>query len=618
MLGIYLLVCMAVYFALELKAWSLTRGGSKAVVLSSEPKTYQVCRQAVKLHAASKIIALVAYLGCAWPYVFIKDASIFGYMAAVVCGFAFLVLLILFSYRDLQDAIQISMDEVICRGRKSISIKVSDIYKITCPLENAFKINFKDKKKRTATFCFRTFDKKIEIDCLMRQMRDSVAIANGKEKSLAHKMNIWPLAAIISRSTKLLIVLCLIYTSYCCIDYDFIRQDYTWRYNALNVQADQTENAWPHYVQAAVNCVELEEELQKLIETQVESSPLDFTDNQKNELKSWFAKNAVSWENLKKAASIDYCNAEYNQISLMSDKGRTDFSHPSDSGYAQIRDLYGNVRAGLQAKVLDMNWFDLLQMQVVSSRHFIYGKSYLDQIAGYGLLRRSVDLMAGQDNDSQDDLDKMRALLKKQFPAGVPLLSIEGEMLILCSSFDDMINIKRIPVQSPLNPMFLLMGSRTGTEKYIRKCHSAMLEKARKGAEYQPEELSMLSVPFVRKAMFCILGNNIAKLYQNSQKANTNLLAAYFMLNLEEYRLSKGSYPADVLQLKEAGFRDELPDDIDSGGKIIYRNEGQRAVLYAVGYNAIDDGGFKDQWGSDDKRDDIVYWQRDLIEKKEK
>jgi hypothetical protein len=619
MLGIYLLVCMAVYFLIELKAYSLVKGGEPSVELSAEPRTYEVCRRAVILGVVSKIVALIGYLGCAWPYLFIEGVGLSYYLSGVllfgIYPIFFITLGCYMEIRNAQGYIRISTDEIEYKRHRAFTIKISDIKKITCPGLAYCVVYLIEKGKKPLGITLNGFYQKQELCSLMRQLGDYSAKASGRDQSLACRLSRWGgekiLGKYCSTLLKMIIVILLVYTSYCCIDYDFVRKDYTSRYNALNADAGQAENAWPHYVQAAADCVELEENLQKMIESNIDSDRLDFTDSQKEELKSWFSKNSASWTILKKATSIDYCKAVYKQISFMNNQGRRDFSNPSDSGYAQIRDLYGNTSAGLRAKVFDLDWFELFGMQLASSSHFINGKSYLDQLAGYGLLGRSIHLLAEQDRYALNDLQKVRVLLKKQFPSGVPLLNIEGEMLIQSNSFDEMINIKRILVQSPLNPMFLLMGSSTGSESYIRNHHTAILEQVARGMEYKSEEFSIIGFPIMRKMFFSMLEGSTVKIFQYALRADTNLSAAYFMLDLEEYRLMKGSYPADVSQLNEAGFNSELPDDIDSGGKIIYRNDGQRTVLYAVGYNAIDDGGFSDQRGSGG-RDDIVYWQRDV------
>jgi hypothetical protein len=616
MLGIYLLVCMAVYFLIALKAWSLVKGGSSSVVLSTEPRTYEVCRRAVKLRVASKIVILAGYLGCAWPYLFIEGIDRNTYFAYIAFLGLLPVLAVIYrcysEIRDAQGTIRISTNEIEYKRHGSFTIKVSDIKEIAYSGMDKYMIRLKEKGKRTQQVDLDGFYKKEEIYSLMKQLRDYSAKATGRDRSLAHKLHCWMFQAVADKCAIVILCLLLLYTSYCCIDYDFFREDYTLRYNALGANVRQTENAWPHYVAAAANGVELEENLQKMIETNIDSSPRDFTDSQKEELKGWFSKNSASWASLKKATSVDYCNAAYEKISLMDKKGRRDFSNPSDGGYAQIRDIYGNVYAGLHSNVFELNWFDLFQMQLSSSRHFVNGKSFIDQLVGYALVRKTVNILAEQEHYEPEDLQNARVLLKERFPAGVPSLSIEGEILISCSSYDDMIRLIKIPIQTPLNPVFLMLGSNTGTEAYAKKHYTVILEQARKDIEFESKRPPIIGFPIMRKTLFDISDSSIVKIYQHSQKANTDLLAAYLVLDLEGYRLKKGSYPADVSQLKEAGFNSELPDDIDSGGKIIYRNDGQRAVLYAVGYNAIDDGGFQDERGSGDRRDDIVYWQRKL------
>jgi hypothetical protein len=620
MLGIYLLVCMAVYFLIELKAYSLVKGGELSVVLSAEPRTYEVCRRVSMFVVVLQVVIFLGYAGCAWPYLFIEGIGPTAYLFGIALFGLYPVLFIAFLcymiIKNTQGYIKISTDGIEYKRHKSFTFKVSDIKKIVYLGMDKYLICFKEKGKKTLLVSLYGVYKKKEIGLLMKQFRDYVAEASGQERSLAYRLSSWAYIMIIYAYCpaffRIAIFLLLVYTSYCCIDYDFVRQDYTERYNALNADAGQSENAWPYYVQAAANCVELEENLQKMIETSFDPDPLDFTDSQKEEFKSWFSKNSASWASLQKAVSIDYCNAVYEQISLMKNSKRGDFSNPSDGGYAQIRDLYGNAYAGSRARVLDLDWFELLQMQLASSSHFVNGKSFIDQLVGYAMVRKTVNMLAGQENYKLEDLQKVRTSLKECFPAGVPLLSIEGEVLIICSSYDDMIKLIKIPIQTPLNPVFLILGSSTGTEAYVRQHYTSVLEQVRGGIEVKSKRFSIADFQIMRWISLSIHDSSIAGVYKYSQRAKTNLAAAYFLLDLEEYKLRKGGYPANVSQLKEAGFQGEFPDDIDSGGKIIYRNDGQRAVLYAVGYNAIDDGGYKDQRGSEKGRDDIIYWQRDV------
>lgn len=624
MLGIFLIICVTAFLLIELKAHSLLKDYyNEPVKIDSNERTYQVCHRAVVLHAISNMVMLVGYVGCAWPYLFIEGIDRGAYIAGIAMFGLFPVSAIAYAcylvFRNTRGYIKISTDKIEYQRRKHFTINISDIKKISYPGMCQYQIHLKEKGKKPLYVNLNYFYEKDEICSLMKQIRDSSAKASGRDRSLAHKLSPWGLEMMLGKCFaplfKIAIGLLLLYASYCCIDYDFVEKDYTGLFNALYADPNQAENAWPYYVQAAVNYTKLEESFQEIIKDSVKSGQFDLTDDQDDDLRKWFNENASSWASLKKAVSINYCNTTYEQISLVNRTDRHDFSNLSDTGYGQIGHVYSNANASRLAGVLDLDWFDLFQMQLTSSKHFVNGKSFTDQLVGYGMLKRSIELLANQDSYELEDLQKARRMLKEHFPAGLPSLRTEGEILIVCSFYDDMINLKKIPVQSPLNPMFLMLGSRTGTEAYMRKCYTTILEQAHKGIEVKPKAFSITGFPMImRNTFFGILYGSIAGVYKASQRADTNLLAAYFLLDLEEHQLIKGRYPVDVSQLREAGLTSQLPDDPDTEGKIIYRNDGQRAILYAVGPNAKDDDGYKDDEGRDDK----IYWQRSVKEEMER
>ena len=618
MLGIFLIVCLAVFLFIRLKAYSLLKDNNESVKIDANIRTYNVCYRAVILYTVSNVVILLGYIGCIWPYLFIEGIDSNAYLGDIALfGLTPILLVACVCYLDIRNAkgyIRISTDEIEYMRRRSLSIKVGDIKKITYPGMGNYRIHLKGKGKKPLQVNLNGFYKKKEICSLMKQLRDYSAKASGRDRSLAHKLSFWKIETIFEKCFKITIGLLLVYTSYCCIDYDFFKKDYAALFNALGADLNQSENAWSYYVQTAVNYTKLDNDFQEIIDDSLKSGQLNLTDDQDNNLRKWFDENASSWASLKKAVSINYCNATYGYISFIDSTYRDDFSSPSDTGYGQIRRLYSNANASRLAKVLDLDWFDLFQMQLTSSKHFVNGKYFIDQLAGYAMLKRSIKLLAEQDSYKLEDLQKARILLKEHFPVGLPSLSIEGEILICCSSYDDMVKLKKIPVQTPFNPMFLMCGSSTGMEAYARKHYTAILEQAHKGIEVEPKGFSITGFPIMRNMLLSILDGNIAKVYKVSQRADTNLLAAYFLLDIEEYQLMKGCYPVDVSQFRQAGLSSQLPNDPDTDDKIIYLNDGQRAILYAVGPNAKNDGGFEDEKGSEKKRDDIIYWQRDLKE----
>jgi hypothetical protein len=227
------------------------------------------------------------------------------------------------------------------------------------------------------------------------------------------------------------------------------------------------------------------------------------------------------------------------------------------------------------------------------------------------MLRNTTELLTQHRHYELQDVQNIRTILKERSPEGLSSLTIEGEILLNCSTSNSMIKTIDIPTQTPLNPMFFMLGSTTGIEQHIRKGFITALEQAQKGIEVE-SELFSLRKPFItRNLLLDVLETAVFKVYKFSQRAQTNLSAVYLMCDLEEYQLTKGAYPVNIEQLKNADLTSTLPNDPDSDSKIIYSNDGQRAVLYAVGKNSRDDGGYKD---SDKERDDIIYWERSICE----
>lgn len=620
MLGIYLIGCMVAFFFVKYRTVQVLRKGAEPVKIDAGGRTYTLCRQAVILSAISLVIAAIGYFGCVLPYLFIEGVD---WKLYSVCIFNFGLLpgwvVVWGCYMSIKSArghLRISHDEIEYKGRKEFIVKISDIWKITYPGLNTYQIWLKGKNKKAFVVNCNGFYHINDIRSVMEQLRDDIARANGRDKSFAHRFSPWKaemaLGTYVYPVVRMMLVLLLLYACYCCIDYDFFKKDYTSEYNALYADSSQSQNAWPYYVQAATGYVEPQQELRKWIDDCLETRQFDLSDEQTEELKVWFESNAASWANLQKAAAIEYCNAAFQQISMTRRSNQDDFSTPSDSGYKPIRYLYQYMNVCRLAGLIDMDWLELFEMRARTSRHFICGKSIMDQIGGYGILIQGIKLFEKQAEYELDDLSRTRCFLKEQFPAGLPRLKIEGEVLLICGSYDDLVNMKKIPVQTPLNPLFLMLGSRSGIESHAKMYFTRVIENAYQGIEVERSVLSFADFHFLRQIYVDVFDISLAKACRASQRAEAWLQAAYLLIDLEEYRLVHGCYPADVAQLRQAGLTSELPDDPHREGKMIYLNDGQRAILYTVGPNAIDDGGFNDEKKSEQKRDDIIYWKREL------
>ena len=381
MLGIFLIICLAVFWFIQLKAYNLLKADQvEPVEIDSDGRTYNVCHHASVLNGISLLIVLIGYLGCRWPYLFIEGVGGTDHIIGIVGVGLIPVLVIAYAcYLNNKNAngyIRISTDEIEYKRHKSFTVKVSDIKKITYLGMYSYRIHLKEKSEKPLIINLSGFYKKKEICSLMKQLRAFSAKMSGRDKSLTYKLSSWKLVMILgkyySAFCAIVLSLLLFYTSYCCIDYDFFKKDYVAQFNALGADPNKPENAWSHYVQAVVNYKKLGKNFQEIIDS-LRSGQMNLTDDQEDDLRKWFNENTSSWASLKKAASVNYCNAAYENISIMDSMNREDFSSPFGAGRAKIRHLYINANAGRLAGILDLGWFELFQMQLVSSKHFVEG-----------------------------------------------------------------------------------------------------------------------------------------------------------------------------------------------------------------------------------------------------
>jgi len=149
MLGIYLIICMAIYWLIRLKIYSLFKDEHiEPVELDSKGRTYNICNRAVILLVISLIVILMGYIGCAWPYLFVegiaKSDYIFFLATFGLCPVLGTAYACYVNIKSRQGYIRISRDEIEYKRYKSFFIKVGDIKKISYP----YRIHFKEKGKK--------------------------------------------------------------------------------------------------------------------------------------------------------------------------------------------------------------------------------------------------------------------------------------------------------------------------------------------------------------------------------------------------------------------------------------------------------------------------------------
>lgn len=615
MLGIFMIICLAAFWAVKLKQYCvLKKGTDNKPALDADEVTFRISQPAAMWDILSRSFSNIACITCLLPLLFIFVGRSFYLPIAILCyaPLSYMAYVFYLVKKNPNRYLIISPEKIDYHGRKPFIANVTDIKRIS-GFASLYFIHLKGKSKRPRKIYINIFYNKNRLQLLLKKLQQSVIAASGKKPKFANKLLSCANTAITNKFSdaffKIVITSILLYTSYCCIDYDFYKKDYTALFNAINADPNQTDNAWPLYIQTAQNYIELPDEFQYFLYENSHDGRVDFNDTQADTLRQWFNDNASAWQSLKNATEIDYCNSTYEHISIYK-MGSDNFSNPRNIRLSEIREFYNYANIGCIEGVLDLHWLDLLQMQTAAAKHFKNEKTLIDYLFGIALFESNIRLIAGQENFELDDINKARSLLDKYFPEGLSNFNIEGEILIFCSTNDDMLNHYKIPFMTPLNQMFLLCGSRTGTEKAVRKQYQSVLEKAHKGIEVKYKKLSILDFPILRNAMLNILEPTIVKVYELSQRTDTTLQIVRFILDLEEYKIKNNSYPQDISQLTYAGLTTPLPNDRYSNSSLIYRADGQTAILYSVGKNEKDDNGIKADNDPNNTADDRIYWQR--------
>jgi hypothetical protein len=82
--------------------------------------------------------------------------------------------------------------------------------------------------------------------------------------------------------------------------------------------------------------------------------------------------------------------------------------------------------------------------------------------------------------------------------------------------------------------------------------------------------------------------------------------------------MAHGEYPETLAALATL-FPDRMPHDIFGGKPLKYRRDGQKFLLYSIGWNEVDDGGVPNpKTGAasntvDDKKGDFVWAYRENL-----
>ena len=230
MLGIFSITCLVVYLFIKFKRYSLLKDDpderlniDESVELDSNIRTYNSCSRASILNAYSKILLLIGFIGCAWPYLFVEGVDRVAYLIGILSfGIVFPIVIVFSCYMDFKCAdssIRISIDKIEYKRRKSFAINVDEIKKITDLGLFTYQIHLKEKGKRPLHLNLDEYTKKKELHSLIKQIRDHSAKISGRDKKVAHKFSIWGFETFFGKYyfgfINIVAIIVLFYTSYC-------------------------------------------------------------------------------------------------------------------------------------------------------------------------------------------------------------------------------------------------------------------------------------------------------------------------------------------------------------------------------------------------------------------
>jgi hypothetical protein len=273
----------------------------------------------------------------------------------------------------------------------------------------------------------------------------------------------------------------------------------------------------------------------------------------------------------------------------------------------------------------------------------------IEQLVGMGLSGRAHEeilSILGRQKLSAAELARLQRELTALFPQSYPLLSLEeehlcfldtvqhlfteggpgGGHLIPARAGDISVMVGTPNASAPDDGQIVLWkalsfihAGRTQTIAKANEMHdlqnrfAKMSPYERRSVAAARTDLAFFSQPQRRYALVQMLAPAVDRPADLVFRAKALHEATLTILALQRYGLEKGSYPATLDELKQAGYLDTLPADPFSNGSLAYKTTGSSFTLYSFGPDFADDGG---RPGTDRKgrhqmwanKGDTVFW----------
>ena len=229
----------------------------------------------------------------------------------------------------------------------------------------------------------------------------------------------------------------------------------------------------------------------------------------------------------------------------------------------------------------------------------------LVRYAGNAITVHTLERVLAQGEPAESSLKKMQLALEKELREPTFLCALRGERAIshrlMTALAEGKVNLKGLGAMLGTNGFEGQFVERM--PGYMARQHGALLRYLTKmveagklpleerNAKFKELESTIMKEPtFVR-----LLAPAIQKVSEAHRRTQTNLRAANAGLAAERYRLANKRWPKDLDELVKAGLLEAVSSDPYDGKLMRLKHQVDGIVIYSVGMDGVDNGGFIDR-----------------------
>jgi hypothetical protein len=476
--------------------------------------------------------------------------------------------------------------------------------------------------------CTETQEREQKAQRLIEEFGDAKLLAVLCRRGKKRCRPFWAKAMVRSlQAAAVLVVLLSLYTVWFVNGKPSVTVDYLALLNQMSRPdvADQ-DNAWPYYRWALTLTIP-DYDLQQIPAWQHPDYPeyrefARLTEDTQRAIVKWIEVNRQAWDQFVLAGSKPYLAKSYECKSANKDATLVSIRLP------ELWALPNLSRVGIWSARLHMQQGrpgqaleDCLAL-ARAGRHWQHCAAFVEQLIGVSLSRNAHEeilRMVACRELSAAELSDWQRKVAGAYPQGYPLADVRGEHLILLDVIQHLFTDRGLGGGHlvPSASATLLeeeMGQGKESERPIVRVTRSMLHVGREEtiatinrifdpqqSLLRPHEKRARQVPTVREilqslpnhryALVRVLVPDIDRVTESGFRGKALHEATLTVLALQRYRREKGSYPATLAELKQAGYLDVLPADPYSDKPLSYKVADGSFMLYSLGPDFRDDGG---------------------------